>query len=244
MYSFDGRIRYSETDVAGRLTLKSLMDYFQDCSVFHSESVGGGWEVLGRDHAAWLLAAWQVRVHGRPSLGDAVTVSTWPVNVDGRVAAREFTMEAADGTLLAEADSMWLYYRFDEGRSARVPDSETERYAPECGARLDLPRTRLSIRARGEGEPAAPTTVTEHLLDTNRHVNNAYYVELARLAAGMGDDVSRVEASYRTPAVLGDVIRPVVHAEEGAAVVELGDGADVLYATVRLEAEGSDARGA
>ena len=42
MYAFDSRIRYSETDSEGRLTLNALLNYFQDCSTFHSEDVGLG----------------------------------------------------------------------------------------------------------------------------------------------------------------------------------------------------------
>ena len=237
VYSFEGRVRYSETDTAGRLTVKSLMDYFQDCSVFHSESVGGGWQTLGAQRCAWLVAAWQIHIHRRPELGETVRVSTWPVNVSGRTAAREFTLETPDGERLAEADSMWLFYSLDEGRSVRIPESEAERYAPECAERLDMPKTRLSIRASNEGVAGAPTVVTEHLLDTNRHVNNAYYVEIARIAAGMQEDVETVEVSYRTPAILGDVIVPTVHNEDGTFVVELGDGAGLTYATVRLRAD-------
>ena len=42
MYAFGSRIRYSETDSEGRLTLNALLNYFQDCSTFHSEDVGLG----------------------------------------------------------------------------------------------------------------------------------------------------------------------------------------------------------
>ena len=42
MYAFDSRIRYSETDSEGYLTLDALLNYFQDCSTFHSEDVGLG----------------------------------------------------------------------------------------------------------------------------------------------------------------------------------------------------------
>ena len=44
MYEFDSRVRYSETDAQGRMTWLALMDYFQDCSVFHSEAVNLGVE--------------------------------------------------------------------------------------------------------------------------------------------------------------------------------------------------------
>ena len=42
MYEFNSRVRYSEVDSESRLTWLALMDYFQDCSVFHSESVNLG----------------------------------------------------------------------------------------------------------------------------------------------------------------------------------------------------------
>ena len=32
MYTFDSRIRYSECDSEGFLTMESLLDYFQDCT--------------------------------------------------------------------------------------------------------------------------------------------------------------------------------------------------------------------
>ena len=40
MYTFDSRIRYSEVGEDKRLTLISLVDYFQDCSTFQSEDLG------------------------------------------------------------------------------------------------------------------------------------------------------------------------------------------------------------
>ena len=39
-YEWKCRVRYSETGVDGKLTLPALVNYFQDCSTFHSESLG------------------------------------------------------------------------------------------------------------------------------------------------------------------------------------------------------------
>mgnify|MGYP000910713022 CR=1 FL=1 len=46
MYEFNSRVRYSEIDHHGTLTLPALINYFQDCSTFQSEDVGLGTEVL------------------------------------------------------------------------------------------------------------------------------------------------------------------------------------------------------
>ena len=42
MYTFDSRVRYSETDSGGKLTMASLINYFQDCSTFQAEELGVG----------------------------------------------------------------------------------------------------------------------------------------------------------------------------------------------------------
>ena len=39
MYEFNSRVRYSEIDHHGTLTLPALINYFQDCSTFQSEDV-------------------------------------------------------------------------------------------------------------------------------------------------------------------------------------------------------------
>ena len=57
MYSFNSRIRYSELDETGRLRLESLLDYFQDCSTFHSEDIGLGVDYLKERHLGDVLLA-------------------------------------------------------------------------------------------------------------------------------------------------------------------------------------------
>ena len=52
-YEFEARVRYSEIGHRGTMTIPALINYFQDCSTFHSETVGLGMEHLrqiGRAH--------------------------------------------------------------------------------------------------------------------------------------------------------------------------------------------------
>ena len=61
-YSFNSRVRYSETGENGKLTLPGVLNYFQDCCTFHAESVGLGGDVLKARDRAWVLSSWQVIV--------------------------------------------------------------------------------------------------------------------------------------------------------------------------------------
>ena len=71
MYTFDARIRYSETNRDGVLSLEGLLDYFQDASTFHSEDLGVGIGYLKKEHLVWVLSSWQIvvdRVSPKPTL--------------------------------------------------------------------------------------------------------------------------------------------------------------------------------
>ena len=61
-YSFNSRVRYSETGENGKLTLPGVLNYFQDCCTFQAESIGLGMEVLKARDRARLLTYWQVIV--------------------------------------------------------------------------------------------------------------------------------------------------------------------------------------
>ena len=78
MYQFDSRVRYSETDEKGRLSVTGIMNYFQDCSTFQSEDIGMGVSYLKEHHQAWWLSSWQIIIDRYPVLGERITIGTWP----------------------------------------------------------------------------------------------------------------------------------------------------------------------
>ena len=63
MYTFDSRVRYSETDENGKLAPLALMNYLQDCSLFQSEALGVGLQRL-KEKKPLTVAFW----------GDSITV--------------------------------------------------------------------------------------------------------------------------------------------------------------------------
>ena len=107
MYTFDGRIRYSEVDRTRRLTVEKTIDYFQDCSTFQSEDLGVGFDYMERMHSAWVINYWQIQFLRRPVLGENVRIGTMPYEFKGILGLRNFWMETAEGEKLAVANSVW-----------------------------------------------------------------------------------------------------------------------------------------
>ena len=73
MYSYQSRIRYSELDETGHLKIESLLDYFQDCSTFHSEDLGLGVEYLRKRHMVWVISSRQIVVSRYHSIREMLT---------------------------------------------------------------------------------------------------------------------------------------------------------------------------
>lgn len=99
-YEFEARVRYSEIDHRGTLTLPALINYFQDCSTFHSETVGLGMDHLRQKKKAWVLSYWQIIADRYPKLSEKITVGTFATEFKGLFGNRNFYMKMRRVTLL------------------------------------------------------------------------------------------------------------------------------------------------
>ena len=122
-YSFNSRVRYSETGENGKLTLPGVLNYFQDCCTFHAESVGLGGDVLKARDRAWVLSSWQVIVDEYPAMGTEIRITTAPYDFKGFMGMRNFTIETMDGKKLAWANSNWTHLAISTGIQMCIRDS-------------------------------------------------------------------------------------------------------------------------
>ena len=79
MYQFDSRVRYSETDEQGRLSVTGILNYLQDCSTLQSEDIGLGIEYLKKTRHAWWLSSWQIIIDRYPVLGLTILREFTPI---------------------------------------------------------------------------------------------------------------------------------------------------------------------
>ena len=239
MYTFRSRVRYSECDEHARLSLLGLIDYFQDCSGFHTESTARNMAALTADGLAWMVAASQLQIQELPSYGEHITVRTWNYAHRGIMADRCYELVGEDGRLCAQGDTKWFLYSFEQGRPVRISDEEIAVYASD-EPRTDMPPTKRKLSFAGEGTPMPSVTVVSQMLDTNHHVNNAQYVEIARTEADIATaDIASVHVQFAKMALLGDEMRPLLFAEDARTVgVSLQDAAGDAYANVRFGLKG------
>ncbi len=206
MYSFESRIRYSETDSDGNLSLEGLLDYFQDCSTFHSEDLGVGVEYLKENKMIWVLSSWQIEVERFPALAERVNIGTFPYDFKGCFGYRNFFLTDEQGKYLAKANTMWTLLDTERFRPVHPNELMLEKYVLE--EKLDMDYAGRKIMLPKESEEQEPITVRKQHLDTNHHVNNVQYVRMAKAFLPEDFPIVKMRAEYKKQALLGDVLVP------------------------------------
>lgn len=237
MYSFPANIRFSEVDSNKNLTLTSLINYFQDCTIFHSESLHAGFEYLEPRHKAWVLSSWQVIIHRLPKFGENVTVGTWPYGFSSLSGDRNFVLQDANGENLVVANSFWVFTDTQNGRPSKLEPDYINMYPIEPALTMDYAPRKIALPQEYTEEAAFP--VTKHHLDTNHHVNNAQYIRMAEDYLPTNFEVCEFRAEYKKSAKLADEIYPLVSMTETTCTVVLADADHKPYTTVQFFRKGN-----
>lgn len=231
MYEIKTRVGYSKLNTKGQLSFRALLDEYQDCATFHSEDVLCPLDEMIRRQNAWFLVSYQIKNFRMPRHGEEISIRTFPVKIKGMIGIRTFDMVDADGNILSMAYSEWVFMDLKKMRPARVRDDIINAYTPDdvdvsmWGARkIALPAERKKV-----GE----ILVEKTYLDTNGHVNNAYYPDIAANAVD-GADYSDIRVEFKNSAVLGDKIVITKVVEEDRVVVVLEDTNGSIFSIVEF----------
>ena len=237
MYSFDCKIRYSECDSEGRLTLAALLNYFQDCSTFQSEALDVGIEYLKEKHLVWVLSFWQIEVERYPRLCEEVEIGTFPYAFKAFMGNRNFFMRSAGGAYVAKANSLWSLLNTDTMKPVLPTEDLLNIYPLEPMLEKDYASRKIAVPEGGvQGEPVV---VKKHHLDTNHHVNNGQYINIAMeyLPEGLLTQrgIRSLRAEYKMQAFLNDVLYPYIICKEDGVIISLRNEEGKPYVNVEFQ---------
>ncbi len=216
MYKFGSRIRYSECGVDKKLTIPAMVNYFQDCSTFHSEGTEGSWDALMEKGLVWMICCWEIEVDRYPALYEEVETGTVPYSIKGVFGCRNYCMMDSSGEMISRANSVWVLIDLKTQMPVRIPPEIADAYPKEEKLKMEYLGRKVPFPEEGEIVRAGKLTVRQRDLDINRHVNNEQYIRFATDALnemGFGDQThpSKIRVEYRKQAFKGDLIYPVIN---------------------------------
>ena len=233
MYTFDSRVRYSEIGEDGRISVKALIDYMQDCTNFQSEDLGVGLAWHKEHGLMWVLNSWQIVIEQYPRMGERITIGTQAYGFEKMMGFRNFLITDASGNTVVKANSNWVLMDVKRGRPMIVTPEVGDVYGK--AEPLEMEYAPRKIKLPGGGVAKEPFAVREYHLDTNHHMNNGQYVQMAMEFLPQGQQVSELRVEYRQQAKLGDGMTPVVYqAADKELIVSLNTAEGKPYAVVQF----------
>ena len=213
-YTFDSRVRYSEIDHRGTMTLTAMMNHLQDCSNFQSEALGLGFRTLKEEKRAWILSYWEVEIDRYPGMGESITTGTFASEFKGLFGKRNFFIQDETGEMVLRANSIWVFMNTENGRPVKPQEADIRPYGSEEPLAMEYQGRK--IRLPETGKVLEPFQVRRHHIDTNNHVNNCQYIQMAAEFLPESMQVKRLRV------------------DEGRTVVGLCDEAENVFAVIEV----------
>jgi len=123
-------VRQYELDQLGHVNNAVYLNWAEQVAIDHVEALGYGRDWSIAQGGTWVVREHHVTYHRPVVYGDVVLVTTLPQQLAGVRGTRltEIHREA-DGTLMTEALTEWIWVRASDGRPTRVPAELLELFA-------------------------------------------------------------------------------------------------------------------
>ncbi|MEP7082246.1 MAG: thioesterase family protein [Chloroflexota bacterium] len=126
-------VRTYEVDENGHVNNAVYVQWAEEVTARHAEATGFGREWSIERGGAWLVRRHEITYHRPARRGDEVELTVRVLSVGGVRGRRQTTIRrVADGTMIAEVASEWVWVRISDGRPAAVPSEIVDAYAAEA----------------------------------------------------------------------------------------------------------------
>ena len=223
-------IHFYEIDYNRNALITSIINYFGDIAMHQSGKLGVGLDWLIENNLGWVIYKWDINIYRYPTLDEKVIVRTWPLSFRKFYAYRQYDIIDSKGEVIATADSVWFLIDTNRRRPTKVSNAMYETY------RL----TEQDKDIADFGQLEVPNNIsTEKIfnvrysdIDTNKHVNNAKYVdwciETVPLEVVLNYTLKNIKVIYEKETKYGDRIK---------ALCEIIDQGDTIICLHKIEDE-------
>lgn len=220
-YDYLRKVDYSDIDRRFSLSLAGAIRNMQEAAAMDSTRVGYGLLDIKKTRVVWAVVEWRVRLLEHCLWNSPITVRTWTKSVERAIGTRNFEIFDEKGKRVCIAESKWILVDVQTGRATHVTKEMAEIYALEDRAVFDAP---VDAQPPAQRTLALSYTPMRRDIDTNSHVNNLVYLELAYQA--LPEDVWKnsfkdVTMRFFREVRFGDTIKCFYAQENGRHFVEI-----------------------
>jgi medium-chain acyl-[acyl-carrier-protein] hydrolase len=209
-------IHYYDSDLKKCASISSLLKYFEDIAILHSEHVKLGIDYYTEHHVGWVLYKWDIKIKRFPEFKETIHVRTEPLYLKGFQAYRYFDILDLKGNEIVTANSMWLFLNTDTKKPTKITEDMFKGYGIDKNRMRELEFNEINNLAKIDARKEFDVRYID--IDTNHHVNNIKYVEwaLEMVPVNIIEDYSmnQLKVNYQKEAVYGKSITSLIDIEK------------------------------
>ncbi len=161
-------------DPFGRLKLVALFEWFQHAASSDAIRKGFGFEDLKKNNRYWVLIRALIHISRLPLWDERVIFRTWPKDMAGIVAFRDFEILSLQGDRLITGTSSWSQIDMANRRPVRLNHDD---YASKTADLNAIAERAGKVVVNGPFKWSNPQPVRNSHIDVQWHVNNTRYLE-------------------------------------------------------------------
>ena len=217
----------------------AILEYLEDISAYHSDSIGIGINTTEETHLNWLLLDWELKVLKRPTYGQVLDINTWSRGIEKFYAFRDFEVYDDENNLCAIATSKWLLIDSKTEKIARVETQIADRYQSEIEKSVFENKKIEKIKEPKEYISEMIYTTRRRDIDVIGHMHNLYYLYLAYEALPEEEYNKRpfnyIKIQYKNQIKFGEIVKCKYAKENGENIVTIkSEDEKVLHAIIKI----------
>lgn len=182
-----------------------LYRIMQNAAGAHCEEIGLGAAVTGPKNLIWVVVRQLTEMTRWPKTGEEFELLTWPGDTRHMFYPRYTLLKDAAGETLGRSCALWTLVDRTSRKMIKPPDYGVVLKGLVTGWEAPTPTAPRMLPA----EQSAGFTVTPEVLDSNGHMNNTRYYDLAERVMGVaaqGRTLLRAVTEYTSEAREGERI--------------------------------------
>lgn len=172
-------VGYSDINKNHGLSNVSILKIFQDIACMHSSEVKDG---MKDTKDRWFLTGYHIKVCKRPKYEERLTVVTWNREMKSGIASREVEFYDESGELAIIGISNWVRIDGETLRPTRISKEIADLYQSEPTRNNFESAWVPKLKECDNYLEKKEYFIDRNWIDSNDHMNNVYYIELATLA--------------------------------------------------------------
>jgi len=209
-YSKEYDINYYNCDQNLDLSVVSLLRFFEDLAITHTEAVNLGFMFYEQNKVAWFLTRWLINIHSLPKFNQRIKIITNPKSFYNFYANREYQVIDETGNEIISADTLWVFIDAETRKPRKIPEQVYLGYGLNDDGRKYFSKLE-EVKAFQQSDSFRNFQILRRDIDYNNHANNSQYLSYAMETVPneflIQHRIKKLIVNYNKEAYLNDIIK-------------------------------------